>query len=272
MPAHGGTAVTTDTGPPWWCVLVAVFLVTVVAPRTAAAENFVADLSDREIAISSSFKGQTLTLFGSINPVGASLTQEPAEGPLNLVVVVRGPEKPAVVRRKSRQFGIWMNTDAVTFTNVPVFFYVASYFEEVTPTLERILSRYQLTPRSLRMIPDNPALSAETLQSYKSALIRIRKENSLFVENYNSIDLKETLFRTEIAFPANVPVGVYNAEIYLIRGDSVIAQSETLYINKTGLGRSIYEFAIDHSFFYGVFAVVSAFFAGWLASVLLRRD
>lgn len=240
--------------------------------NAARAENFIADLSEREIAISSNFHGQTLTLFGSINPEGPSLTQGDAEGGLNLVAVVRGPARPVIVRRKSRQFGIWMNTDAVTFPDVPVFFYVASYFEDVTPALKNVLRRYQLTPESLRFHAEDASLSPEEEALYKQAVIRIRERDDLFVENYGSIDVKETLFRTEIVFPANVPVGNYNAEIYLIRGNRVIAQSETLYINKTGIGRTIYKLAMEDSFIYGMFTVVIAFFAGWLAWIVMRRE
>lgn len=236
------------------------------------AENFIADLSEREIAISSDFSGRKLTLFGSIDPTGESLSGESAEGPLNIVVVVRGPVRPLVVREKSRRFGIWMNAQSVTFSSVPVFFYTASYLKDETPAQRKLNARFQLQPQFLNMQPEASSLSREDIDSFKEAVIRIRKRDKLFVEKPGAIDLKETLFRAEIEIPANVPVGAYNAEIYLIRGDKLIGQSETLYVNKTGLGRTIYEFAMDHSFFYGLFAVIAALLAGWFASVVLRRD
>ena len=46
--------------------------------------------------------------------------------PGDVIVVVRGPLQRQIVRRKSRVSGIWLNTSAATFGNVPAFYAVAA--------------------------------------------------------------------------------------------------------------------------------------------------
>ena len=48
------------------------------------------------------------------------------DGPGDVIVVVRGPEREMTVLRKSRVLGIWINTEYVTFANVPSFYAIAA--------------------------------------------------------------------------------------------------------------------------------------------------
>src|SRR5216683_2960896 len=48
------------------------------------------------------------------------------DGPGDIIAVVRGPEREMTVWRKGKVAGIWVNAEAVTFTNVPSFYAVAA--------------------------------------------------------------------------------------------------------------------------------------------------
>src|SRR5437588_10989216 len=80
----------------------------------ARAEGLVADLTSHLIAITTGFTGASVVLFGA------------TDGPGDVIVAVRGPEREMTVRRKSRVAGIWVNTQQVTFANLPSFYAVAA--------------------------------------------------------------------------------------------------------------------------------------------------
>ena len=89
-------------------------LCTAFAPQPARAQALVADLSSHLIAITAGFAGTELLLFGA------------TEGEGDVVVLVRGPDSDVAVRRKARVAGIWLNTESLSFANVPSYYRVAS--------------------------------------------------------------------------------------------------------------------------------------------------
>ena len=243
--------------------------------RPACAENFVTDISEDVIAINSSFTGRTLVLFGAINQSTESLVTTPtSEGELNIVVVVRGPHRPIVARRKTRVAGIWVNTQSVELKGVPAFYYVSSHKVFDSPEFDRLLSDNEIGMGNIRIRSENTQLSNEEIAEFREAIVRQKQKDSLYREEFGGLSfIEQTLFRTQIKLPARVPVGAYSTEVFLIRGATVVsAQTKPFYINKTGIGRTVYEFAYDHPFFYGAGAVLIALFAGWLASVIFRKD
>src|SRR5205809_8133905 len=80
----------------------------------ARADGVVADLTTHLIAITTGFTGASVVLFGA------------TDGPADVVVAVRGPDREMAVRRKDRVAGIWVNTQEMTFANVPSFYAVAA--------------------------------------------------------------------------------------------------------------------------------------------------
>ena len=79
--------------------------------RAAALE---ADLSKHLVAITTGFAGSDVLLYGAV------------DGPGDVIVVVRGPNEPLVMHRKSRIVGVWANTATMTFEDAPSFYAVAS--------------------------------------------------------------------------------------------------------------------------------------------------
>ena len=58
--------------------------------------------------------------------------------------------------------------------------------------------------------------------------------------------LGETLFRTRIVFPANVPPGDYQVQVLQFAdGEVVGAQTSTLEIAKMGIEAELYDFALQ---------------------------
>lgn len=225
----------------------------------ARAEGLVADLTSHLIAITTGFTGASVVLFGA------------TDGPGDVVVAVRGPDRETTVRRKDRVAGIWVNTREVTFANVPSFYAIAASrpIEEIVSPATAAL--YRLGIANLRLEAETPAPSG-VVDAFRTALERTQQAAGLFVNRVEKVDfLGERLFRTTIAFPSNVPTGTYLVEVFLIRDKDVVSgQTTPLVVSKVGVDAAVFEFSTRQPGFYGAIAVLTAVVAGWLASLPFR--
>jgi uncharacterized protein (TIGR02186 family) len=229
------------------------------APR---AQNLVADLSHHLIAITTAFVGTQVVAFGV------------AEGGGDIVVTVQGPREEVIVRRKSRVAGIWVNHERMAFRRVPAYYAVAS-----TGALERIarpdvLAQLEIGTEYLDLEPiDASGFEISEIESFRDALVRRKQEQGLYSRKPASINfVGDQLFRTTLVFPANVPPGIYQVQVFELQdGFAADAQRSTLVVSKVGLEADIYDFAQQRAPLYGLTAIVLAIVSGWLASVIFRR-
>lgn len=230
------------------------------AASVDAAEPLVADLSQQVIAINSRFTGAEVLLFGATDGVG------------DVVVVIRGPQAPVLVREKDRVAGIWTNTETVLFNEVPGFYAVASTRPLDELEVPQLLAVHQIGVENLRL-PSPSGLTPERSAAFREGLIRNMRYARLFAEDVAPVTfIGQQLFRTTIDFPVTVPTGSYVAETYLIRDGALIrSQSSALLIYKAGLEAAVFNFAHDRAWQYGVLAVLVALVAGWTADLLFRR-
>jgi uncharacterized protein (TIGR02186 family) len=235
----------------------------VVALWTAAparAQALVADLSNHLVAITTGFTGADILLFGAV------------EGPGDVVVTVRGPDRDEIVRRKVRIAGLWMNGAEVRFSGVPVFY---AYFASKPPAeilTEEIAEIHQIGTENLNLRSDTPRPEAE-IDAFRAALLRAKERQGLYQPNPGGlVFLGQRLFRANLVFPGNVPTGSYRVDVLLIReGQVVSAQTTPLYISQAGVSADVYEFAHRQAALYGALAIVLAVGSGWLAGVVFRR-
>lgn len=238
-----------------------VFLFAVVLAKTLmAAPDLVADLSRDHIEITTSFSGTRLLLFGA------------TEGAGDIVVVVRGPNRREVIRKKEKILGIWVNRESVTFDAVPGYYFQASTRPLSRFAAEEVLARHRIGTARLPLKPLDgmpPALAND----YRSALLRLKTDHGLYTTKSSEIKfIGGRLFRVELVFPSNVPTGLYDTEIYLFQnGRAVSISRKTLAVRKAGVEATIFEFAHQHAATYGIFAIGVALFAGWLAGVIFRK-
>ncbi len=231
-----------------------------VALPAKAAEPLVADLSDHLIAITTGFTGAQVLLFGA------------TDGPGDVVVTVRGPTGRAIVRRKDRIFGIWINNATMDFDEVPNFYAVASSRPIDQLLTAETVQKYNIGFDSLPIRPESGA-NADTTAEMLKALNRIKSAEDLYQPQAGKVTfLGDKLFRVDFRFPANVPTGSYLVEVLLIRdGQIASAQTTPLIVSKTGIGADIFEFAHRHAAAYGIICIVIALLAGWGAHLAFRR-
>lgn len=239
-------------------ILCALFAGATVPAR--AADPLVADLSKHLVAITTGFAGTDVLLFGAVDGAG------------EVVVVVRGPAKPEIIRRKARQAGIWINSGSAHVDSAPSFYRVASTrpLAEIAPAT--VLDRHQIGLEHLDLAIDSQDGEAD-IATYRDALMRLKQKKGLYGEKVERIGfMSHRLFRTEIHFPANVPVGTYLVEVYLIQdGDVISAQTTPLVISKIGIGADVFDFAHQQAAAYGLIAIILAAAAGWLAAVAFKK-
>ena len=233
------------------------------APARPAPAAFVADLSDHLIRITTAFSGTEVLLFGAAEEPGTEVA-----------VTVRGPVRDTTVRRKSRVGPLWINTDSLVFRAVPSFYAVATSEPLEALTDAATLARHELGVEDLRLQPlDTEGHTPGEIEAFRAALARNMQRVGLFVSGAGHVSfLGETLFRTRLFFPANVPPGLYQVQVLqLVNGEVVGAQASALEISKAGLEADIYELALRQPALYGLVAIVLALLAGWSGHVMFRK-
>jgi uncharacterized protein (TIGR02186 family) len=230
-----------------------------VSPGKAESPLLV-DLSSHVVEIDSSFAGTSLLLFG--------VTDEPGE----IVVAIRGPEEPVVVRRKRRSVGVWLNSDSVAFRNVPAYYAVASSGPLGEIASKETLDHYQIGVEHL-LLEAIWIRTEDDADGFRSAVRDQRIEAQLYPPRPNEVRfIDKRLFRATIDVPANVPTGEYATVIHLLRDGEVIATKETaLRVEKGGMAADVFDFARDEGALYGLIAIFGALMAGWIGSVAFRK-
>ena len=237
-------------------------------------ETVQADVSTRSVAITSSFTGTEIVVFGAVD----NSRQPSAESGLyDVVIVLEGTPTRLISRRKSNVLGIWINTQSVTFEAVPSYYAIASTrpLDELADPL--LLRESDIGFEQVRMTPIRgweTGLSTADLGEFKSAVIRLKQKEGLYVqEQYGVVFIGRSLFRASIELPANVPVGPLVARVHLLReGRLLSTYTARVNLERQGLERLLHNFAFDYGLLYGMFTVGVAVAAALIASALFRRS
>jgi uncharacterized protein (TIGR02186 family) len=228
----------------------------------------VPDISARQVQIRYSFTGAQLLLFGAVVYPGG----RPPTRPADIVVVLRGPVQPILLREKQKIAGIWMNADSNRFRSAPSFYAVAS--SQPVPRLvdERTAAIYELGLHNLQLSPGGGALP-EKERRFEAGLLDLRRRQGLYSESPHGVEITDgVLYRAVITIPSQVPVGTYTAETFLIdRGRVLAAATRDIQIDKSGFERFVALAARRHEVIYGLTAVVLSLGLGWAAAAAFRR-
>lgn len=249
------------------------FLMIACGARPAAAERLVVSLSNHRVGITSSFTGEDLVLFGTIEPDSHDETLRLS---YDLVITVTGPRETFRTRRKERVAGIWVNMDSREFVRVPSYLAIltnrpvkeiadADTLRRLQVGLDNFLLPQRIGPDIADTVRDDP---------YRLAFIRLESEQGLYRESPAAVTfLTPTVFRAAIPLPADVPTGSFAIDVKLFSGGAMVARTNSaLEVIKAGFEQYVADAARDHGLLYGVATALIALFTGWLASVVFRRD
>jgi len=236
-------------------------------------------MTDARVMIDSSFRGASIVVYGAVF--------NPTDRPADVVVVVRGPDGPVRLVKKTRNMGFWLNSRPVLFEGAPGFYMTAStrplsdiadfgqlrrlgvgvdHLRIAAPQESRTVTRYGVRDVVVSRL-------GEDYLDYRRAVIRLREAAALYNTDPDGVEFVDKgLFRAELDLPAVAPTGQYFAEVWLFQdGEPVSVSNLTLTVEKVGLERDIYEFAHRRPWSYGLLTVLLAALMGWGASRLFRR-
>ena len=241
--------------------------------RVAAA------LTEARVKVDSGFRGASIVLYGAVF--------NPTDAPTDVVVVVRGPDAPVRLVRKSRNMGVWLNSRPVLFEGAPGFYMTAStrplgdiadfgqlrrlgvgvdHLRIGAPQESRTVTRYGVRDVVVSRL-------GEDYLDWRRAVVRLREAAALYDTDPHGVEFVDRgLFRAEVKLPAVAPTGPYFAEVWLFQnGEAVSVSNLTLTVEKVGFERDVFEFAHRRPWTYGVLCVLLAAFTGWGASRVFRR-
>ncbi len=252
---------------------IAAFLALILVSGVARAEILVTGISDNTISIESNFTGAELVLFGTVERDAQSVARRQG---YDIVVIVRGPQQAVTVRQKERIAGVWANRNSWTFDDAYGFLAILSNRPLADIASENARDEFSLglTRQNYTANNGNAVYSSEQKQEFAAALLRQMQTRQLYLQNEEGVEfLSNSLFTARIAVPAYVPVGTFEAEIMLF-GDGALLNRQTvqLKVRKSGFEQFTYALATEQPLLYGIVAVVLAVLAGWLASVMFKRD
>lgn len=239
-------------------------------PRAVGHGEIVeADVSSRSIAVTSGFTGKEIIVFGSIFN---SQQQAVDAHYYDVVVVVEGVPAPLVLRRKGNVAGVWMNTLSVNFDRVPSFYALSS-----TRPLDQVAAADVFEDQGIgfshiRITPRHP-VTQDALKAHRAAIIRLKKNEKVYVQDESGVAfIGRSLFRSSVMLPANIPVGLLQARVYLFHDGALLSKYVAeLQLEREGVERWLHDLAHKNSFLYGVLAIFFAIVAGLMASEITRR-
>lgn len=252
-------------------LLLLAFAALPAAAQSPHQENIQIGLSTDRVMITAGFTGADLTIFGALEDADPQIARQ---GRYDVIVVLEGPARPVVVRRKDRVLGVWINLESETFENVPVSYSVATTrpFQDITePASYKQLS---LGANNIFMQPADESQNPATIAEFTKALRERKAATGQYSENVGGVQfLSQNLFRATVRLAPSVPVGTHKARAYLFKNGLFVKESSAqLEIRKSGFEQSIFRAAHDYSFLYGFFAISLAMITGWLGRVIFRKD
>jgi uncharacterized protein (TIGR02186 family) len=244
------------------------------APQQAPApivESIQIGLSTDRISITSDFSGADLTIFGALDNADPLINRQ---GRYDVIVVLEGPMRPTVVRKKERVLGVWINTDSETFVSAPSSYSVATTRALQDITDQNNFRQLALGTENIYIAPMDRSGDPLKIQEFETALRGLKRSSGLYSENISGVRfLTQSLFRASLRLAPNVPVGTHKARAFLFKNGIFVKESSAqLAIQKAGFEQSLFRFANNNGFAYGVISVLLAIVTGWLGRVIFRRD
>jgi uncharacterized protein (TIGR02186 family) len=243
------------------------------APAAAAQprESVVADVSTRNVAVTSNFSGSEIVVFGAV----ANSRQQSAEaGIYDVVIVVVGTPTKLVARRKGKVAGIWLNTDSLAFDSVPSYYAIAStrpVDEVASPeVLKSTGIGFEYVP--MQLAKGTEGRTAAEINAYRQAIVRLKRRDRLYsINEYAVAFIGGNLFRASIDVPANVVVGPFETRVFLFHQGELLSRYDArLDLERQGLEETMHHLAFRQPIVYGLVMIGLATGAGLLAAAVFR--
>jgi uncharacterized protein (TIGR02186 family) len=231
-----------------------------------APPSLAAQLSQQRIEVTTAFTGGEILVFGATERLIGEVAGQPGD---EVLVLATGPDLPLLVRQKVQMMGVWLNGPTARFNRVPAYWAVAG-----TRPVDEVLGRDARAELrlGLDMLP-LVQLGARGPQ-FRTALVDLKQRAGLWVDQAVPVEVSGgRLFHARLPVPSTVATGEYRVQVLLLRAGRVVARQELrLDVVRSGSAAWIADIARGQPVLYGLACIALAAFAGWLGSVLFRRN
>ena len=245
-------------------IVLTFMMVALCAPAAMAqTKTLRLEIAQDHVDITTGFNGTNVVLFGTTNEEG------------DVAVTLKGPERTIIVRRKDRVVGTWMNRDSVEFRRVPSYYdYASTMTDAVLGENPAMMQEGGIGVDYLGLYSEDADEEAAVIDVFRDSLIRRMQQRGFYPIKAGTMQiLSPGFFKVTFDLPPGVPTGIYSVEGMLVQDGKIVArEAKTLQVGQVGFNARVYSFANEHSFFYGVFAILMALVSGWSAFTFLRRD
>lgn len=229
------------------------------APLSAQeyGQSLAVDLAQDHVDITTGFHGAQLVLFGVRKQPGT------------IAIVVKGPERTMLVRRKDQVLGAWINARSLKFRLVPSYYDYALSSNNIAPEL---LKRYGIGLDALYFDPDLSRDDPDYIRNFQEALVRNKQNQGVYPTKAKAVKfVDDNFFKAEFYMPPNLPSGAYEVHTFLISDGAVLDDKvTTLRVAQVGFNAQVNRLASEHAFLYALIGLFIAVGAG-LGINLLRR-
>jgi uncharacterized protein (TIGR02186 family) len=230
--------------------------------RLAYANELAVSSVPERINITLKYAGEKVTLFG-----------ETEENALIITRLVSVGHETTKLNKKGKRGIFWMNVKTLVLSHVPGLYIVHTSGPLAGLPAELLMKtetdrNYAAIRAGAQFAPEDPEKDL-LMDGY----IGLKKKQGLYtIQEGNVKTIKGRLFRSEFFMPSNAPVGLYQFDVFAIKGNAVIASgSTTIMLGKVGIENWATSFARDHGLLYGILAVMAALVAGIGVGLVFRE-
>ncbi|MFA7496155.1 MAG: TIGR02186 family protein [Acidithiobacillus sp.] len=238
-------------------LLIPLLLASVVP--ASAGPLVVATNVDR-VSVTSHFTGRNVLVYGAISHPG------------QVIVLLRSPDTTEAMTQKSKTGPIWLIRAKVTVTGTPGIWQMLSSapVAQILPPATR--QKLGLEPADVAKLghylpqPQDPEL-------WQQAFLRNKFRRQDYVIHSEGVHVwHHQLFSAVIKLPADLPLGRYQLNTYLIHDQQVVAdQKQTINVRQVGFQGWIAHFAKQDSWVYGVVLTLLLAGLGLGLGIVMRR-
>ncbi len=234
----------------------------VCAPKIVQAQEMKVSPSTDRIEVTTGFDGADISVFGV------------AQAGHDIALVMKGPQRRMIVRKKEEVVGAWINRRSIAFESVPGFYHYALSRDDLAEEAQEIFNMKAIGLNRLDFEPGEGGRSVSYYAAFREALIRNKQGEGLFPLKSQQITfLQDGFYKADFHLPSNVPKGRYTIEAYALKNGEVKAMDQNGFdVVQVGFSAKIFRFALQDGLSYGLVSIAIAFFAGWAAFTFLRRD
>lgn len=237
----------------------------------AMAEDLVLALSTREIAITSTYTGAEITIFGLVERDASTIARS---GNYDIVGAVRGPAGEVTVQHKGKFGPIWLTENRKRYAKVPLFFSTLSAKPLTSISDETGRARLKLGLEHYLPPAQQAAAEGNGDFGFRNALLRLRREQGALVQDEKAVTMiRPNVFMAKINLPATAPTGLYVVDLTVLSEGVPLKTTQTGFVvRKVGFDAFVATAARFTPWSYAAFTVAMAILLGWIANLVFRRD